>query len=75
MAELNLQAEALNKTIKNCSPTVYDLLSQKGRAIFFPAKGILAQTAEAKGKEINATIGMALEDDNSPLRLSTIADT
>jgi aspartate/methionine/tyrosine aminotransferase len=73
MAELNLQAEALNKTIKNCSPTVYDLLSQKGRAIFFPAKGILAQTAEAKGKEINATIGMALEDDNSPLRLSTIA--
>ncbi|MHC4572865.1 MAG: aminotransferase class I/II-fold pyridoxal phosphate-dependent enzyme [Planctomycetota bacterium] len=73
MAELNLQAEGLNKTIKSCSPAVYELLSKKGRAIFFPAKGILAQTAEAKGREINATIGMALEDDKSPLRLSTIA--
>jgi hypothetical protein len=50
MAELNLQAEQLNKTIQSCDPAVYELLSKKGRAIFFPAKGILAQTAEAKGK-------------------------
>jgi len=73
MAELNLQAQELNETIKRCNAAVHELLSEKGKAIFFPAKGILAQTAEAKGKEINATIGMALEDDSSPLRLSTIA--
>ncbi|MHC4618270.1 MAG: aminotransferase class I/II-fold pyridoxal phosphate-dependent enzyme [Planctomycetota bacterium] len=50
---------------------MHELLAKRGRAIFFPAKGILAQAA--KGKDINATIGMALEDDSSPLRLSTIA--
>jgi len=73
MAELSLQAEQLNKTIRRNSPAIYELLSRKGKAIFFPAKGILAQAAEAKGKDINATIGEALEDDGSPLRLSTIA--
>jgi len=72
MAEINPQAEQLNEVIKSNNPAVYQLLSKKGKAIFFPAKGILAQTAEGKGKDINATIGMALEDDSSPLRLSTI---
>jgi aspartate/methionine/tyrosine aminotransferase len=35
-------------------------------------KGILAQTAEAKGKKINATIGEAVENDKSPMRLKSI---
>ena len=72
MAELNPQAEQLNETIKAVNPAVCELLSDKGRAIFFPAKGILAQAAQGKGKDINATIGIALEDDGSPLRLATI---
>jgi aspartate/methionine/tyrosine aminotransferase len=69
---LNPQAEELNEIIKKDSSIVYDLLSKKGRAIFFPKKGILAQAADAKGKKINATIGAAIEDDGSPMRLKSI---
>ncbi|HLC96576.1 MAG TPA: aminotransferase class I/II-fold pyridoxal phosphate-dependent enzyme [Candidatus Nanoarchaeia archaeon] len=70
---MNPQAEELNNIIQRNSPIVYDLLSKKGREIFFPKKGILAQTADAKGKKINATIGIALEEDGSPMRLKAIA--
>ncbi len=71
--ELNQQAIELNETIKKINSNVYELLSDKGKAIFFPKKGILAQTAEAKGKNINATIGIALENDGTPMRLKSIA--
>ncbi len=71
--QLNAQAEELNETISKNSKTVADLLSKKGKAIFFPKKGILAQAADARGKKINASIGMALEDDGSPLALNTIS--
>ncbi|MCP5051681.1 MAG: aminotransferase class I/II-fold pyridoxal phosphate-dependent enzyme [bacterium] len=74
MTELNSQARQLNKTIKNENPLVYDLLSRKGRAIFFPKGGILAQGQEAKGKEINATLGTALEDDGNPMVLHSLSD-
>ncbi len=49
---------------------IRSLLSQKGQKIFFPSKGILGQAAEAKGRKINATIGIALEDDGTPMRLA-----
>jgi aspartate/methionine/tyrosine aminotransferase len=49
------------------------MLSERGKNIFFPKKGILGQTAEAKGTRINATIGAAVEDDGTPMRLETIA--
>jgi aspartate/methionine/tyrosine aminotransferase len=45
------------------------MLSDKGRNIFFPKLGILAQSAQAKGKDINATIGEAVEDDGSSMHL------
>lgn len=70
---MNPQAEELNKIIREKSSLVYDLLSERGKNIFFPKKGILGQTAEAKGTKINATIGAAIEDDGSPMRLETIA--
>ena len=69
---MNPQAEILNKAIKEVNPSVYDLLSEKGRNIFFPTKGLLKQGLDAKGKKINASIGMAMEDDGSPLRLNAI---
>lgn len=50
------------------------MLSRKGRAIFFPKKGILGQAAEAKGRRINATIGIALEEDGSPMHLAGLDD-
>jgi aspartate/methionine/tyrosine aminotransferase len=70
--QLNQEAEALNETIEKNSEVVYSLLSDKGKAIFFPKKGILSQSADAKGKKINATIGTALEDDGTPMRLKCI---
>jgi aspartate/methionine/tyrosine aminotransferase len=70
---MNPQAEELNVIIKEKSAVVYNLLSEKGKNIFFPKKGILGQTAEAKGTKINATIGAAIEDDGSPMRLDVLA--
>lgn len=69
---MNQQAEQLNRTINNSSPTVFNLLSGRGRNIYFPKQGILSQSAEANGKKINATIGIAVEDDGSPMRLASI---
>jgi aspartate/methionine/tyrosine aminotransferase len=71
--ELDSQAKGLNDAIKAANPVVLDMLSAKGKAIFFPKLGILAQSAEANGKEINATIGIALEDDGSPVALHSIS--
>lgn len=73
MTEYNPQAAELNRIIETHSTTAYNLLSKKGRAIYFPVKGILAQGAAAKGKEINATIGTAYEDDGRPMVLPSIA--
>jgi aspartate/methionine/tyrosine aminotransferase len=69
---LNPQAISLNQTIEEASPAVYNLLSRRGRAIFFPKLGILSQTAEAKGKSINATIGTALEDNGKAMVLESL---
>lgn len=55
-------ATELNTIIQQANPNVYDMLSEVGKALFFP-KGILSQSAEAKEKahRFNATIGMATE--------------
>ncbi len=69
---MDQQALGLNDIIVQHSHTVFSLLSERGKKIFFPKKGILAQSAEAKGKKINATIGEAVEDDGSPMRLKSL---
>jgi aspartate/methionine/tyrosine aminotransferase len=69
---MNPQAEELNVIIQSSHPGLFNMLSQRGKQIFFPKKGILGQSADAKGKKINATIGAAIEDDNSPMRLPSI---
>jgi aspartate/methionine/tyrosine aminotransferase len=73
MVLLNPQAVELNRVIESHNKAAYELLSKKGRAIYYPAKGILAQGAAAKGKDINATIGTAYEDDGTPLVLPSIS--
>lgn len=70
---LDAQAVALNKTIEAANPAILSMLSERGKKIFFPKMGILAQSAEARGKAINATIGTALAEDGSPLCLPSIA--
>jgi aspartate/methionine/tyrosine aminotransferase len=74
MNELNFQAKYINEIIKKSNGCVFELLSDKGKIIFFPKKGILGQTADAKNTKINATIGIALEEDNTPMRLKSISD-
>lgn len=69
---MNPQAEQLNQVIKGSNQVIFDLLSEKGRNIYFPSKGLVRQGLDAKGKKINASIGMAMEDDGSPLRLNAI---
>jgi len=63
------QATTLNDVIQKINPSVFELLSERGKNIFFPKLGILAQSAQAKGKEINATIGEAVEDNGHSMHL------
>ncbi|MDC7241124.1 MAG: aminotransferase class I/II-fold pyridoxal phosphate-dependent enzyme [Spirochaetales bacterium] len=69
---MNPQASALNEVLEAQNPAVFSLLSKRGKAIFFPKKGLVMQGSDAAGKRINASIGMATEDDGSPLRLKGI---
>jgi aspartate/methionine/tyrosine aminotransferase len=57
---MNAIAKELNAVISRANPHVLEMLSDMGKALFFP-KGILSQSAEAKAKayKINATIGIA----------------
>lgn len=71
----NPLAESLNAELCANGCKVFDMLSEQGKAIFFPRKGILGQGAEAKGANINATIGTALEDDGSPLVLDCVLES
>ena len=63
-------AEKLNQTLG----PVADMLSPAGRRLYFPYGGILGQGAEARACEVNATIGMAFEEDGSPLVMKCFAD-
>jgi aspartate/methionine/tyrosine aminotransferase len=66
------QAITLNDVILKTNASVFELLSDRGKSIFFPKLGILAQSAQAKGKEINATIGEAVEDNGHPMHLAEL---
>ena len=69
---MNPIAQDLNKIIKEANPNIYDMLSTKGKNLYFP-KGILSQGAEAKEKasKYNATIGIATEN-GVPMYLPSI---
>ena len=67
---MNALAKQLNKTLG----PVADLLSPAGKRLYFPYGGILGQGAEARTCGINATIGMAFEEDGSPLVMKSFAD-
>jgi aspartate/methionine/tyrosine aminotransferase len=71
--DLHPLAAAANAALKADCPVVLDLLSERGKRFFFPAKGILAQGAEAKQKATtaNATIGIATEG-GAPMHLQVV---
>ncbi len=59
---MNPLAKELNDQVIQENNALYEMLSKRGKALFFP-KGILSQSAEAKVKatKFNATIGIATE--------------
>ena len=66
---MDILAKRLNKTLGQAA----DFLSAVGRRMYFPYGGILGQGAEAKACDINATIGMAFEEDGSPMVMDCFA--
>ncbi|MDR0515478.1 MAG: aminotransferase class I/II-fold pyridoxal phosphate-dependent enzyme [Fibromonadaceae bacterium] len=71
-SNLSELANALNSNLGLDKCVAYRVLSERGRRIYFPHKGILGQSAEARGKEINATIGTAFEENGTPLALPSV---
>jgi len=69
---MDQQARTLNETLAGENPFLVDLLSEAGHELYFPKLGIISQSAEAAGKRINATMGIALEENGQPLHLQTI---
>ena len=66
---MNKLATQLNETLGSAT----EFLSACGKRMYFPYGGILGQGAEAKKCELNATIGMAFEEDGSPLVMDSFA--
>jgi len=72
-APLHPLAQAANDALEKDCPLVLSMLSARGKRFFFPAKGILAQGAEAKqkAKTANATVGIATEN-GAPMHLACV---
>lgn len=64
---------ALNAAIESASPALGRLLSPLGRRAAFPAD-IPFQAAEARGKEINATIGQITDGAGGAIPLESLAE-
>lgn len=65
-------AEETNAVLRTQSPAIFAMLSERGKQISFPKHGILGQTAQARGSRINATIGIGIEDDGTPMHLPSM---
>jgi aspartate/methionine/tyrosine aminotransferase len=72
---MNELAKKLNDDLLKYNPTIYQLLSNLGKKLYYP-KGILSQSAEAskKATRFNATIGIATEND-VPMHFDHIQET
>jgi aspartate/methionine/tyrosine aminotransferase len=72
-APLHPLAQAANEALARDCPIVLGMLAERGKRFFFPAKGILAQGAEArqKAKTANATVGIATEN-GVPMHLACV---
>ena len=66
-------ADALNARLLAAHPAAASLLSDVGRRIYFP-KGVPAQSAEAKGCPVNATIGQFTDGHGGADALDAIRD-
>ncbi|MFO7937508.1 MAG: aminotransferase class I/II-fold pyridoxal phosphate-dependent enzyme [Kiritimatiellia bacterium] len=72
--KLHELAVELNNTLSSDNKPIAAMLSERGKRAYFPSRGILGQSAEARGAEINGTIGTAFENDGSPLTLECLSE-
>jgi aspartate/methionine/tyrosine aminotransferase len=70
----DLQAQKLNATIVENNPAILDVLSLRGKEAYFPQYGILAQAEAARNCKIDATIGIALEENKTTACLPCLAE-
>jgi len=70
----NSQAQELNAVITENNPAILNVLSLRGKEAYFPRDGILAQAEAAGNCKINATIGIALEEDKTTACLPCLAE-
>jgi len=68
---LSPEARRLNREMK--AGPFFNILSKKGKAIYFPKKGFVQQSLDAKDKKINATAGIANEEDGGVMHLGIMA--
>jgi aspartate/methionine/tyrosine aminotransferase len=66
-------ADALNARLQAAHPAAFAVLSDVGRRIHFP-KGVPAQSAEARGCPVNATIGQYTDGHGGAAALKAIQD-
>jgi aspartate/methionine/tyrosine aminotransferase len=73
MSTLHPLARELNERLESAAPEIFAMLSALGRRLYFP-KGILSQSAEAnaRARQMNATIGIATEG-GQPMFLPSLA--
>lgn len=67
------ESESLNSKLREKAPKIFGMLSRTGKAAFFPKMGITAQSSEANGTAINATVGQALNDDGTAMVLDVFS--
>ncbi len=70
---MNRKSELLNALLMRTARAAAETLSPVGRAAAYP-DGIPAQAAQARGCEINATIGQITDDTGRAVPLSSMAD-
>ncbi|MDD2487794.1 MAG: aminotransferase class I/II-fold pyridoxal phosphate-dependent enzyme [Candidatus Gracilibacteria bacterium] len=69
------QAEKLNEILILKDSQIFDMLSERGKSFYFPKEGIIKQTEEANGKSINATVGVALDENKSTYILKSMSES
>lgn len=67
-----MSVTAINQRLKRENGAIFSMLSERGKHAFYPWSGILAQGAEAKQAKINATIGMASDEQGDILHLPVV---
>jgi aspartate/methionine/tyrosine aminotransferase len=63
----------INKNIIESHKFIYDSFSKRGKRIYYPQLGIGNQSGEAKGCDINATVGIAKYDDSNVMSLGSLS--